>query len=400
MLHQLEVLTARQPVLFVCEDLHWIDPSSRELLDRTIERAVRLPALLIATHRPEFLPPWSGLPQVTTMSLARLDRRTGAAMVERITGNAGLAGDLVEEIVARADGVPLFVEELTKAMLEAGGASTGVEKTLAGALPLSVSVPSALHSPLMARLDRLGPGPKEVAQIAAAIGREFSYQLLAPVADRAGSDLTTALGRLGEAGLVFARSTPPAASYQFKHALVRDAAYASLLRRRREQLHARIASVLESDFPDIAEAQPELLARHFADAGLAGQAVAYWGKAGHRYAARSAMEESAAHFQMALDQLALIPDNPQRQWKELEFCSALGAVLRFVRGQSAPEIGQAFYPRTEALGGARVPHGIHPHSVRAISLSWVPRRNGYRVAPGGGFAAPEPSNATIGAGLF
>jgi len=208
------------------------------------------------------------------MSLARLDRRAGTAMVERIAGNTGVDRDLVEEIVTRADGVPLFVEELTKAMLEAGESGAGVERTLAGALPSSMAVPSGLHAPLMARLDRLGPGPKEVAQIAAAIGREFSYQLLAPVANRGESDLTAALGRLGEAGLVFARGTPPAATYQFKHALVRDAAYASLLRRRREELHARIARVLESDFPDIAEAQPELLAQHFTEAGLAEQAVA------------------------------------------------------------------------------------------------------------------------------
>jgi len=342
LLHRLAALAARQPVLFLCEDLHWIDPSSRELLDRTIERAAHLPVLLIATHRPEFAPPWSGLPQVTMMSLARLDRRAGTAMVERIAGNTGVDRDLVEEIVTRADGVPLFVEELTKAMLEAGESGAGVERTLAGALPSSMAVPSGLHAPLMARLDRLGPGPKEVAQIAAAIGREFSYQLLAPVANRGESDLTAALGRLGEAGLVFARGTPPAATYQFKHALVRDAAYASLLRRRREELHARIARVLESDFPDIAEAQPELLAQHFTEAGLAEQAVTYCGKAAHRYAARSAMAEAAAHFQMALDQLALIPDSSQRQRKELEFCSALGAALRFVRGQAAPEIGEAF----------------------------------------------------------
>jgi class 3 adenylate cyclase/ABC-type transport system involved in cytochrome c biogenesis ATPase subunit len=332
LLHQLEGLAARQPVLFLCEDLHWIDPSSRELLDRTIERAASLPVLLIATHRPEFEPPWTGLPQVTTMSLARLDQRAGASMVERIAGNAGLASDLIEEIVARADGVPLVVEELTKAALEEGGAGTAVEKTLAGALPLSVAVPSALHAPLMARLDRLGPGPKEVAQIAAAIGREFSYPLLAPVAARRDNDLSAALGRLGEAGLVFARGTPPEAAYQFKHALVRDAAYASLLRRRREELHARIAAVLESDFPDIVEAQPELVAQHFTEAGLAEPAIEFWHRAGQRSVGRSAHAEAAVQFERALDLLAKAAPSQRRDERELELTLALVVPLIAIHG--------------------------------------------------------------------
>ena len=332
LLHQLEDLAARQPVLFLCEDLHWIDPSSRELLDRTIERAASLPVLLIATHRPEFEPPWTGMPQVTTMSLTRLDQRAGASMVERIAGNAGLASDLVEEIVTRADGVPLFVEELTKAALEEGGSGTAVEKTLAGALPLSVAVPSALHAPLMARLDRLGPGPKEVAQIAAAIGREFSYPLLAPVAARSNNDLSAALGRLGEAGLVFARGTPPEAAYQFKHALVRDAAYASLLRRRREELHARIAAVLESDFPDIVEAQPELVAQHFTEAGLAEPAIEFWHRAGQRSVGRSAHAEAAVQFERALNLLAKAAANQRRDERELELTLALVVPLIAIHG--------------------------------------------------------------------
>ena len=353
LLHQLEALAARQPVLFLCEDLHWIDPSSHELLDRTIERAARLPVLLIATHRPEFVPQWSGLSQVTTMSLARLDRRDGAAMVERIAGNTGLARNLVEEIVARADGVPLFVEELTKAMLEAGGSGPGVERTLAGALPSSVAVPSALHAPLMARLDRLGLGPKEVAQIAAAIGREFSYQLLAPVAGRGDNDLTAALGQLGDAGLVFARGTPPAATYQFKHALVRDAAYASLLRRRREELHARIARVLESDFPDIAEAQPELIAQHFTEAGLAAPAVAYWRRAGERAVARSANLEAVAHFGRGIEVLTTLTESAEREDQELALQVALVAPLWACRGFGSPKPGRRRSGRSICVGGTR-----------------------------------------------
>ena len=317
LLHQLEALAARQPVLFLCEDLHWIDPSSRELLDRTMGRVARLPVLLVATYRPEFVPPWSGLPQVTTMTLARFDARAGAAMVERIAGGEALAGKVAAEIVARADGVPLFVEELTKAVLEARGSPEGIEKTLAGALSVSAAVPSVLHAPLMARLDRLGPGPKDVAQIAAAIGREFSYQLLAPIAGRGDNDLSVSLGRLGDAGLVFARGTPPEATYLFKHALVRDAAYASLLRRRREELHAQIAAVLESDFPDIVEGQPELVAQHFTEAGLAEQAVAYWQRAGEHAVARSANLEAIAHFGRGIEVLKNLPENQARDEQEL-----------------------------------------------------------------------------------
>jgi len=209
LLRQLEALARRKPVLMVFEDLHWIDPSSHELLDRTIERISHLPVLLLATFRPEFAPPWSGLPQATMLTLARLDRRTGAAMVERIAGNAAISSEVAAEIVERADGVPLFVEELARAVLEAGGRGAEVERTLARAVSPSAAVPAALHAPLMARLDRLGPAPKEIAQIAAAIGREFSYELLAPVAERREGELQDALSRLSDAGLVFSRAPRP-----------------------------------------------------------------------------------------------------------------------------------------------------------------------------------------------
>ncbi len=324
-------------MLFVCEDLHWIDPSSREFLDRTIERAAGLPVLLVATHRPEFAPPWSGLPQITTMTLARFDRHAGAAMVEHIAGGTKLAEEVAAEIVERADGVPLFVEELTKAVVEAGDFGDRIEKTPAGALSPSVAVPSTLHAPLMARLDRLGPGPKEVAQIAAAIGREFSYRLLAPIAGRGENDLAVALGRLGDAGLVFCRGAPPASTYLFKHALVRDAAYASLLRRRREELHARIAAMLESDFPDIVEAQPELLAQHFTEAGLTEQAVAYWQRAGEHAVARSANVEAAAHFGRGIEVLRALPESTPRDEQELALQVASITPLLASRGFGSAE---------------------------------------------------------------
>ena len=322
LLRQLEALARRQPVLLIFEDLHWVDPSSRELLDRTIERAANLPVFIVATHRTEFTPPWNGFPHVTTITLNRFDRRVGAALVGGVAGAAALAADVAAEIVERADGVPLFVEELTKAVLEAGGSGGGIEKTL-GAVPSTTSVPPALHASLMARLDRLGPRPKEVAQIAAVIGREFSYRLLALIATRGDNELVAALNRLGDAGLVFARGTPPTSTYLFKHTLVRDAAYASLLRRRREELHAQIVASLESEFPETAEAQPELLAQHLTEAGLVERAVAWWQRAGERATGRSANTEAIAHLNGGLKILQRLPDSRRRDELELALQIAL-----------------------------------------------------------------------------
>jgi tetratricopeptide (TPR) repeat protein len=323
LLRQLEALARQKPVLMVFEDLHWIDPSSRELLDRTIERIARLPVLLVATFRPEFVAPWGGLPQVTALTLARLDRRTGTEMVAGIAGNRALSSEAAAEIVDRADGVPLFVEELTRAVLEAGGSGEGIELTLAGAVSPAAAVPAALHAPLMARLDRLGQATKEIAQIAAAIGREFSYELLAPVAERGEAELQQGLGRLGEAGLVFSRGVPPDATYLFKHALVRDAAYGSLLRRRREELHTRIAAVLEADFADEVAAAPELLARHLTEAGFLEKAVSYWQRAGERATQRSANREAIAHLTRGIEVLDRLPGSAGRDEQELLLQAAL-----------------------------------------------------------------------------
>jgi predicted ATPase len=223
LLRQIEGLSRQQPVLMIFDDLHWIDPSSRELLDRVTERVADWPVLLLAMFRPEFQPPWTGLPHVTLLTLARLDRRDTAAMVANVAGNATLPPEIVAEIAERTDGVPLFIEELTKAVLESGPQ---------GAAALSAvphpSVPVTLHASLMARLDRLGPAAKEVAQTGAAIGREFGFGLLAPISDLPDPQLREALDRLTNAGLLFARGTPPDANYIFKHALVQDAAYGTL----------------------------------------------------------------------------------------------------------------------------------------------------------------------------
>ena len=341
LLRRLAELARRQPLLIVFEDLHWIDPSSRELLDLIVERAASLPALLILTFRPEFQPPWSGLPQVTTLALNRLDPRTGAEMIAGIAGDRPLPTELAAEIVARADGVPLFVEELARAFIEAGGSGAGIDRTLLGAPPPSAGVPAALNAPLMARLDRLGPAAREVAQIGAVIGRDFSYGLLAAIDGRGDSDLADALDRLTASGLVFRRGTPPEATFLFKHALVRDVAYASLLRRRRQELHAQIAGLLETGFPDIIEAQPELLARHFAEAGLTEQAVAYWQRAGERAVARSANIEAAAHFGRGIAILESLPEGTRRDERELALQVARIVPLQMSQGLGSSETERA-----------------------------------------------------------
>jgi class 3 adenylate cyclase/predicted ATPase len=338
---QLEGLARGQPVVMVFEDAHWIDPTSRELLDLIVERVRSLPVLLIVTFRPEFQMPWTGQPQVTMLTLNRLDRRDRTALAEQIAGDKALPSEVVDQIVDRTDGVPLFVEELTKSIIESGLLHEESNRyVLDGALP-PFAIPTTLHDSLMARLDRLA-SVRLVAQIGAAIGREFSYELLRAVSRLPEDELRTALGRLVGSELVFQRGVPPEAIYSFKHALVQDAAHGSLLRSARQKLHAQIAASLETHFPEMIENQPQLFAQHYAEAGLVEKSVACWGKAGQRSAARSAMVEAAAQFQKALDQLTLLPDTAERQRQELEFCCALGAVLIAVKGHAAPETGQAY----------------------------------------------------------
>jgi predicted ATPase len=347
LIRQLEGLARREPVVMVFEDAHWIDPTSRELLDLAVEHVRRLPVLLIVTFRPEFQPPWIGQPQVTMLVLKRLDRRDGIALIEQIAGGKALPDAVADQIVDRTDGVPLFVEELTKSVLESGLLREETDRyVLDGALP-PFAIPTSLHDSLMARLDRLA-SVRLVAQIGAAIGREFSYRLLCAVARFPEDELQAALGRLVASELVFQRGTPPDAIYTFKHALVQDAAHSSLLRSARQQLHAQIAEALETHSPELMENQPELFAQHYAEAGLVEKSVACWSKAGHSSAARSAMAEAAAQLQKGLDQLALLPESPERRRQELELSTALGAVLRLVKGQAAPETGRA-YTRAQEL---------------------------------------------------
>jgi class 3 adenylate cyclase len=267
LLNQLEAEARRQPVLIVFEDVHWIDPTSRELLDLTVDRVRRLPVLLAMTFRPEFQPPWIGRSHVTSMALNRLGEREGAALAQKLAGDAALSTDIIAKIVERTDGVPLFVEELTKAVLESAGHVDRVAAVLATPSLAALSVPATLQASLIARLDRLGPVPKEVAQIGSVVGREFSYELIEQLVQRNETELQTALRQLSDSGLLFCHGTAPHSSYLFKHALVQDVAYSTLLRGRRQRLHALVATVLERDFAKLVERQPELLAHHLTGAG-------------------------------------------------------------------------------------------------------------------------------------
>jgi class 3 adenylate cyclase len=324
LLDQLVGVARRKPVLMVFEDAHWSDPTSIELLSLTVERVPTLPVLLIVTHRPDFQAPWAGQPHVTTMALNRLGRRERAAMVERLTGGKALPAALLEQIIERTDGVPLFVEELTKAVLESEEIDQPAQQ---------LAIPTTLQGSLMARVDRLGSA-REVLQIGAAIGREFSYELLAAVAGLADAVLQDALARLAEGELIFPRGTPPNATYSFKHALVQDAAYSTMLRVRRQQLHGAIAAVLEKRFPDT---PPELLAQQFEGAGRADEAIRYWRKAGDRDLRRFALKEAVAHYASALRLVMAMPQTPQRDALELAVRLELGQAQQVLLGPTSKE---------------------------------------------------------------
>jgi len=340
LLRRLEGLACQQPVTMVFEDAHWSDPTSRELLDRTVERVPSMPVLLIVTFRPVFHPPWTGQPRVTTLALNRLDRRNRTALVRHIAGDKALPPEVIDQITGRTDGVPLFIEELTKSVLESGLLREEADRYVLDWTSPPFAIPTTLHDSLLARLDRLA-SVRFVAQIGAAIGREFSYELLRAVSRLSEAELEAALGRLVASELVFQRGTPPDAVYTFKHALVQDAAHGSLLRSSRQQLHAQIAEALKTQSAALMDSQPELFAQHYTEAGLVEKSVSCWGKAGHRSAARSAMAEAAAQFQKGLDQLSLLPVILERQRQELEFNDALSAALIAAKGFGAPETGHA-----------------------------------------------------------
>ena len=329
------------PVLELYEDVHWVDPSTLELLDLLVERVRVLPVLVVLTFRSEFRPPWTGQSHVTALPLNRLGRRQGAAMVECVTGGKALPDEVLVQIVARTDGVPLFVEELTKTVLESGLLTdAGDHYELAGPLP-PLAIPATLHDFLVARLDHLAP-VKEIAQTASVIGREFSYELLAAVSPLPDDQLRAALDQLLASELMFRQGVPPNAIYTFKHSLVQDAAYQTVLKSKRKQLHARIVSTLEEYFPETVKSQPEVLARHCDLGGMTEQAINYWHHAGELAAQHSAVTEAAVHFNQALELLRTCPKTVERLTRELDFLTKLGSVLMTAKGPARDEVARVY----------------------------------------------------------
>ena len=337
----------RQPVLLIVEDLHWIDPSTLEFLTLLIDQGPTARLLTLLTCRPEFQTPWGFRAHLTPLTLSRLPRPQATQMTVRVTGGKALPSEVVEQIVTKTDGVPLFVEELTKMVLESGLLREGEERyELTGPLP-PLAIPATLHDSLMARLDRLAT-VKDVAQLGATIGRTFAYELLQAVSPLDEATLQHGLRQLVEAELVYQRGVPPQATYTFKHALIQDAAYQSLLRSTRQQYHQRLAQVLVERFSETAETQPELLAHHYTEAGLSAQAIPYWQRAGQRALQRSAYAEAIGHLTTGLEVLQTLPDTPERAQHELALHVALGGALIGTKSYSAPEVEHSF-ARARAL---------------------------------------------------
>jgi class 3 adenylate cyclase/predicted ATPase len=340
-LAQVEGLASQQPVLMVFEDVRWSDPTTRESFDLLIDRVPTLRVLVMLTFRPEFTPPWIGRPHVTILTLSRLPTRRRVEMIAYVTGGKTLPREIADQIVDRTDGVPLFIEELTKSVLESGIVTEAGDHYSVTGPVAALAIPTTLHASLLARLDRLAP-TREVAQIGAALGRSFSHEVISVIAAMPQQQVDDALARLVSAELIFRRGTPPDAEYTFKHALVQDAAYSTLLRSRRQQLHGRIAATLERQFPEIVDTQPEVLAWHCAEAALVDKAVGYCVKAGRKAFARGAMTEAVAQLRKGLDLLSGQPDSPERQERELDLQIIFGHALTATKGFAAPEPGEVF----------------------------------------------------------
>ena len=331
-------LARHNPVLMIVEDVHWVDPTTMDVIGTIVDRLQDAAVLLVVTYRPEFEPPWGGYSHVTSHSLNRLSRRQGAQMVSKVTGSKALPDEVRDQIIAKTDGVPLFVEELTKTVLEASLAEGRKNRSVSDS---TVVIPATLQDSLMARLDRLESG-KEIAQLGACIGREFSYRLIAAVAPGDHAGLDDALAQLTDAELLYRHGHPPDATYSFKHALVQDTAYQSLLKRRRRPIHGRIADALKEQFGEIVETEPELLAHHYTEAGLDKQAIPYWQQAGERAVQRSANAEAVGHFTKALEVLQTRPDNSERNEQELRVQVALAVPLAATTGFASAEMEQVY----------------------------------------------------------
>jgi len=334
-------IATQQPVLFVMEDLHWVDPSTIELLSLLVDQGPTARILALFTFRPDFNPPWTGRSHLTQVTLPRLPRRQAAEMTDRVAHGKALPPEVVEQIVAKTDGVPLFVEELTKMVLESGLLQEREDRyALTRPLP-PLAIPTTLHDSLMARLDRLAT-VKSLAQLGATLGREFSYVLLRAVSPWDEGTLQRGLHELVDAEFLYQQGLPPQATYRFKHALIQDAAYQSLLKSTRQQYHQRIAQTLETQFPEAAEAAPELLAHHYMQAGLPKQAIYYWQQAGEQASDRSAHLEAVSHFSTGIELLQTLPETPERTQHALTMYIALGGALQMTKGQAAPEVEHAY----------------------------------------------------------
>jgi class 3 adenylate cyclase/tetratricopeptide (TPR) repeat protein len=333
--HQLSRLAEQKPVLFVLEDAHWIDPTTQDLITRVIDSIASMCVLVLITARPEFLSPWTGRDHVTSLALSRLSKTQCAELIAGVALDQGFRPALIEDIVAKTDGVPLFIEELTKAIMES-------------TTPDRPAVPATLQDSLMARLDRLGPA-KEIAQVAAVIGQQFSYALLEMVSPASAADVASGIARLVDAGLAFPQSRASEPSYSFKHALMRDVAYDNLLRGRRQQIHERVGRALAEHFPAVAEGEPELLAQHFARAGLADLACNYYERAGDRAAARSNFAEAVAHFSAGLQQVAQWAEGSDRSQRELALLLKMGPPIAILEGQQSRPL-EEIYQRAAKIG--------------------------------------------------
>ena len=360
-------IASRLPVLMLFEDVHWIDPSTQELLDLLVPMITSSRVLLIDTYRPGGQPPWTGYGHVVALAMTRLGRAQAAALVVKVTGGVPLPDAVLDQIVAKADGVPLFVEELTKTVIESGLLTRGAAGfELTGALS-SLAIPSTLKDSLMARLDRLSPSVKELAQIGACIGREFSHALIVAVAPLRGIALDEALGHLVDNEVILRRGKPPESTYTFRHALIQDAAYESLLRARRQSLHGAIAQALERDFPAVTSTQPQILAQHYSMAGMPDQAVTHWLEAGRRAARVSANTEAYVDLKRGLEQLNALPEGEDRDVRELDLTMASINPIIAVKGYSAPDTKAA---SERALALCRQTGQIS-RIFPALSAQWV-----------------------------
>ena len=372
-------LAERTPVLMAWEDLHWADPTTLETLGMLIEQAPTAAMLVVATYRPELTPPWPQRSHMTPITLNRLERPEVETMVGHLAGGRPLPGEVVDHIVAKADGVPLYVEELTKAILGSGVLEArGDAYVLTGALA-QLHIPETLQDSLMARLDR-APRLREVAQLGSVLGREFAYDMISALAGIEEEMLQSGLGQLVVDELLYQRGRPPRSRYLFKHALIQDAAYQSLLKRTRQQYHQRVAKLLEDRFPEVASTQPELVAHHYTEANCPAQAIAYWHKAGVAAASKSANVEAIDQFRRGLALVEALSDTRERAERELDLQMALGPALFATKSYSHPDVGRTYARALGALSATRgsLP-GVHG-APRPVSPPSEPTRDGEGAA--------------------